>query len=56
MENSSSIINSAVFFVAILGGLFVANLLLILLKSPYRISFIGSILITLVLFVIQVFL
>jgi hypothetical protein len=53
---SSQIVNFIVFLVAVVLGLLVANFILILFNSPYRIGFLGSILITIVLFGIQIFL
>jgi hypothetical protein len=51
--NKISLYDSILFVLAVLGGLFVANLILILFKSQIRISIIGSIVLTLALLFVQ---
>lgn len=56
MVDTNNLWNFFVFIIAILGGLFIANLILTLFNSPYRISFLGSILFTLLIFGAQMLL
>lgn len=51
-----SFYDGIIFIIAILLGLFIANLILILFKTQIRISILGSFIITLALLFVQIFL
>lgn len=53
MVFQSSFLNLLVLFVAILGALLFANLILSLFDSPYRISIIWSIILTSIIILLQ---
>lgn len=53
MSSPNSFWNIFILFIAIIGALLVANLILYLFDSPYRISIIWSIILTSILIAVQ---
>jgi hypothetical protein len=56
MKSGVSVLDSILFVIAVFSGLLFANLILTLFKSNIRISILGSLIITIALLIVQLFL